>query len=653
MKALRIDMLSTDSDLSESNFYLDGQERDFKKMEKKNTNCAMDNPDSDVDSDKEYFIDCFEGVTKAIPNGGKASNENGTTEEGKRFTGDNPAGDNGEGNNAACSYGDDDLRGDLENFQSFDLSSSDMDDKRFEKKEKFSEQYKINIITESDISLEEEKCFRHSMELSDNADEVQCRQLNLYADESNDKPLGCAAKENHSLHPGKDATNKVGEMGDSFERTDKLTRKKYYSNEEECEGTRENHWKNELEMEEEINVQQMDTDAGEQDGENESGNDTKFVETEKTVEDCDMSERGVNFNYKNITFKKEQLNKMSLTNQKRHGFTEGRGRPVGKFPFVLVGGVRKGNPLHKCAQKADKLSDKVEEVDIAGKVDRVTKVERKPKRFDQQRKFPFRDYYSTKKNEQNGEWEKKQDHQTTDELITSSAYEKSDTGDSLNSEPENGTENEDDLDDGKFNHYKHQNFFSKERGPKCLPQYGKRSNKQNKSVHPKFFLKSPLIRKQFFSEASEQCKRSEIRNAPNKKADHESYMCRQKSGKSRKDFNNPNCYIPPKRPNFYGKKLYEHEMMKAPKSVSKRTVGVQINLRAKKEYKKRGNTKSELSIQSYRRVKVKIPVFELKQAEIKNYDFDAVLVKDGRVVPRKKDPIQEFLRAYISYINQR
>ncbi|ANQ08021.1 Uncharacterized protein PCOAH_00027320 [Plasmodium coatneyi] len=644
MKVLRIDMMSTDSDLSESNFYSDGQGRYLKKMEEKNTNWGLYNSGSDVDSDKEYFIDCIETGTKAIPNGGEIFNENDTTEEGKKCPDDNRAGDNPADDNAACGHGDDDLTSDSENFQSFDLSTSDMDDKGFEKKEKTFEQYKINIRTESDISFEEEKCFRHSIELSDNAEELQCRPLNVYGDESNDKELGCAAQGEHFLHPANDAASEVDERGDHSEGIDELTREKDDSNEEEAKWERGNHRNKEPEVEEESNVKQIDTD------ESESGNDTKLVETEKTVDDCDTSERGVNFNYRNCTFKKEHVNKMSLTNEKRNAITKGSGRPAGKFPFVVVGGVRNGNPLHRGAQKEMKRGDEVEELDIGGKVGHVGKVERKPNRFDPQRNTPFSDYCSTGKNRQNGEWERNQDHQTTDELITSSAYEKSEIGDSLSSEPENGEENN--LDDGKFNRYEDQNIFSKERRSQYLPPYGKRNN-QNKYGQHKICLKSPLIRKQCFTNAPEQYRQSEKINAYNKKADHDNYMCRQKSGKGRKDINNPKCYIPPKRPNLYGEKLYKHGMMKAPNSASKRTVGTQINLRAKKEYKKKGNTKSEYSIPRYRRVKIKIPVFELKQAEIKNYDFDAVLVKDGRVVPRKKDPTREFLQAYISYINQR
>ncbi|EUD67243.1 hypothetical protein C922_02393 [Plasmodium inui San Antonio 1] len=666
MKILRIDMLSTDSDLSESNFYSDGQERDLKRMEKKNTNWALYNPGSDVDSDKEYFIDCFEAGIKAIPKEGEVFNKSDTPEEGKKCAADKRAGDNGaddcvtNGNiaddNAASSHGDDDLTSDLENFQSFDSSTSDADDKTFGKKEKIFEQYKINIRTESDISFEEEKSFSHSIELSDNTEEGQSRPLNFYSDKSNDKLLGCAATGENSLHPGKDAASDVGERGDPFEGTDELTTKKDHTNEEEAKEERESHRENEAEQE--SNDNQIDTHAGENHRKSESANDTTFGETEKTVKESDTPEGGVNSNYRNSTSKKEHLKKMSLTNKKRDVITQGRGCSAGNLSFVLVGGVGDRNSPHRDTYKAKKRSGEVEKGDVAGKVGRAGKVKRKPSRFDPQRNTPLFDYYSTGNNAQTGEWERNQDNQTADELITSSGYEKSEIGDLHSSEPENGDDdengdsNQNGHDDGKLNHYQHRNFLSKARGPQYLPLYGKRNN-LNKCGHNKICLKSPLIRKQSFSEPPEQCRQSENRNAPNKKADHYIHMCMQKNREGRNDFNDPNCYMPPKKPNLYGEKLCEHRKINAPRSVSKRSVGVQINLRGKKEYKKKGNTRSECYIPSYRRVKVKIPVFELKRADIKNYDFDAVLVKDGRVVPRKKDPVWEFLPAYISYVNER
>ncbi|KMZ80358.1 hypothetical protein PVIIG_03262 [Plasmodium vivax India VII] len=666
MKILRIDMLSTDSELSESNFYSDGQGKGLKRMEKKNTNWGLYNPGSDVDSDKEYFSDCFEAGTKELPNEGEFFNESDTPEEGKKCTldnragdnrvGDNRAGDNGTEDSAACGHGDDDLTSDLENFQSFDLSASDVDYKRLGEKEKIFEQYKINIRTESDISFEEEKSFSHSIELSDNAEEVQSRPLHFYGEESNDKLLGSAERGEHSLDLRNDSESEVGERSDPFEGAEGLTRKIDDSNEEETEGERENHRKDEADVEEEPNDKQIDTGTDEQDGESESGNDTKFGETEKTVEASETSERGENFNYSNSNSKKEHVNKMSLTSEKRETITEGEDRPDGNHSFVLVGGVRDGNPSHRGADKAEKRGGEVKELDVAGKAGRVRDAERKPNRFHPQRNSPLFDYYSRGKNAQNGEWERNQDNQNTYELLSSSACEKSEMGDWLSSEPENGDGDGDDdemnRDGGKYRHYQQQNFFAKERGPQCLSPHGKR-NSLDKSGQHKIFLKSPQIRKQNFSEPPEQCRQSEKRNAPNSKADHYIYTCRQKSREGKNDFNYPNCYMPPKKPNLYGEKFYERRKMRAPRSVSKRSVGVQINLKAKKEYKKKGNTKSECYIPSSRRVKVKIPVFELKRVEIKNYDFDAVLVKDGRVVPRKKDPAREFLRAYISYVNER
>ncbi|KJP90285.1 hypothetical protein AK88_00133 [Plasmodium fragile] len=644
MKILRIDMLSTDSDLSESNFYSDGQERDLKRMEKKNTNWGLYNISSDVDSDKEYFSDCFEADTKAIPNGGEVFNENVTHEEGKKSAGDN----------AECGHGEDDLTSDLENFQSLDLSMSDEDDKRFGEKEKIIEKYKINIRTESDISFEEEKSFSHSIEVCDNAEEVQSRPLNFYGDESNDKPLGCATTEEHSVHGGNDAAGEVSERGDPFEGEDELTRKKDYSNEDAAEGERENHRNNEAEVEEEPNDKQIDTNAGEKDGESESGNDTKFGEAEKKVKECDTLDSGINVNYRNSTSKKELVNELSLTNEKRDGSIGGSGRPAGNFSFVLVGGVRHGNAPERGVYKANKRGT---EVDVVGKTGHTRNVERRPSQFDCPRNVPLFAYYSMGKYAQNGEWERKQHHQSMDELNTSSAYERSEIGDSFSSDPENGAEYGDDDEnyphDGNFHQYQHENVVCKDGRPQYFPLYGNRS-KLNKSENHKICLKSPLIRKQSFSEAPEQqCRQSEKRNTRNKKADHYIYMCRQKSREGRNDFNDPNCYMPPKKHNVYGEKLYEQRRVKEFKSVSKRTVGVQINLRAKKEYKTKEKTESECYIPSYRRVKIKIPVFELKQAEIKNYDYDAVVVKDGRVVPQKKDPIREFLRAYISYIDER
>ncbi|KYN99031.1 hypothetical protein PGSY75_1139600 [Plasmodium gaboni] len=80
------------------------------------------------------------------------------------------------------------------------------------------------------------------------------------------------------------------------------------------------------------------------------------------------------------------------------------------------------------------------------------------------------------------------------------------------------------------------------------------------------------------------------------------------------------------------------------KKVNTKSIGVQINVK-KKTSSKKTNTVNIFYLDHVKRKK--IPKIKFKTiTQIYNYDFDAIIVKDGHIISRKKDPLKELFQNF-------
>ncbi|SPJ11112.1 conserved Plasmodium protein, unknown function [Plasmodium sp. DRC-Itaito] len=84
------------------------------------------------------------------------------------------------------------------------------------------------------------------------------------------------------------------------------------------------------------------------------------------------------------------------------------------------------------------------------------------------------------------------------------------------------------------------------------------------------------------------------------------------------------------------------------KKVNTKSIGVQINVK-KKTFNKKTNTVNIFYLDNVNRKK--IPKIKFKTiTQTYNYDFDAIIVKDGHIISRKKDPLKELFQNFFQKV---
>ncbi|SOV80320.1 conserved Plasmodium protein, unknown function [Plasmodium reichenowi] len=84
------------------------------------------------------------------------------------------------------------------------------------------------------------------------------------------------------------------------------------------------------------------------------------------------------------------------------------------------------------------------------------------------------------------------------------------------------------------------------------------------------------------------------------------------------------------------------------KKVNTKSIGVQINVK-KKTFNKKTNTVNIFYLDKVNRRK--IPKIKFKTiTQIYNYDFDAIIVKDGHIISRNKDPLKEMFQRFFQKV---
>ncbi|CZT99059.1 hypothetical protein PFAG_03513 [Plasmodium falciparum Santa Lucia] len=84
------------------------------------------------------------------------------------------------------------------------------------------------------------------------------------------------------------------------------------------------------------------------------------------------------------------------------------------------------------------------------------------------------------------------------------------------------------------------------------------------------------------------------------------------------------------------------------KKVNTKSIGVQINVK-KKTFNKKTNTVNIFYLDKVN--KRKIPKIKFKTIkQIYNYDFDAIMVKDGHIISRNKDPLKEMFQRFFEKV---
>ncbi|GAW81159.1 hypothetical protein PGO_093590 [Plasmodium gonderi] len=657
--------MTTKDYLNELNFPSYDEDLDLKIMENKNMKTNSHNSDSGIDSEKENFIDCFETIPKRLHN---KDNEfflkNDTIEECKKLTYDNPCikeidlfqcnkkkgsqeySKNDDYMDDNC--GDDhDLTKKLETFQSFDLSTSDIGDKELSESEANFQNYNINLKVDSDISINEKKSFNnHGIEVREVSEENKRKSLSFYGGIGYNKELADEDIRIHSLYLENNAENEMNKKEYIIEKQEGFTRSKdmqeldtkfeikEYSDEEEEKNRKiktnikENSNQKKVTKEEDApNDIQIDRDIDNKEMENDARDEIRMNSKEKAVKDSEELEKNINTNYNKNIFKKEHMQSTNLTNEKRKIITLERNQWHEKVSFSPKTVIMDDISYQSCVNnRTTKRGDDVEE-----QLTDMSEMDGESNIFDS-----FKKITSTFNHYTRGNIIDKEESQKMDKIINKATHEKDDILDSRSSKSKNSTDN--------FNQNKNQNFSLKlEESPNTHPPNEKKNN-LNILAH-RIPLKVPMIREQYYNNYLDECKITEKKKKINREGNHYNYRFKEQGRGSRNYSYIENFYKPVKQPKQYGEYVYRYNKINTFKNVGRRTIGTQKNFIAGKKHDKKMNIWSELCItKQEKKKKKKIPEFKLKPAEIKNFDFDAIFVKDGHIIPRKIDPLKEFFK---------
>ncbi|SBS89773.1 conserved Plasmodium protein, unknown function [Plasmodium ovale curtisi] len=742
-------MKSSHSDLREPDFHSKNSVRNLEGFAK-----SSHSSDKSICSEREQFKECVEIRKKMLLTNNKFFRKNETHQIQGGYKNDMkgihlPISTSNSYETNQPSSEKDDLIKDSDNFQSFDLTDEDTDNRKLPKLDNFPENLRINIKTESELYVDAD-VFNYSRELSESAEEGNNELCNLYDDRRGGEGEGKEKDGSHetesssySLHIKSDEDMTKGERthfegkeetliesSEVHHKTVGMDELKHrgvaiceevigeevigeeVSGEEvigeEVSGEEvigEEVSGEEVSGEEVIDEEVIDEEvideevSGEEAIESVSGNgnrdetdsdanvekreveghDTKIAEmyqftskSNSTFEDASKSvlskvvekpkviktkkestqwEKKFNFSKSKEGLREEKLNKINLTEEKK-GVTKKVEIFANFLPVMLNKEI-----THKMFSKKSTSSGKIGTdhsdrecgaFDIFKKKNSSV-FENYGNGVDRNRKKGKQWEGENRLTDENGVGDEESRLQKNIDIIDN---ERSDILESFSSES--------DIKSAIFKNYEHERGSFNTHLSKHVP-FGN-ANKFSGHVHYENEEKSPMLRKISYNkfaysnnsinERTNYLNRSNNSNYVTHNGNHFAEK-RENHLKNGKYSYEEDPYISSKRCSMYNRgNVYHHNDMDNEKIVSRRTVGIQINFTPKK-FNKKVNTKSTNDFKHEMGKKEKLPFFKYSPVrKIKNFDFDAIQVKDGHIMPRGKDPLKELFKIYNSHVEQ-
>ncbi|SBT77274.1 conserved Plasmodium protein, unknown function [Plasmodium ovale] len=722
-------MKSSHSDLREPYFHSKNSVRNLEGFAK-----SSHSSDKSICSEEEQFKECVEIKKKMLLTNNKffRKNENhqiqgGYKNEMKGIHLSISTSNSYETNQPSSEK--DDLIKDSDNFQSFDLTDEDTDNRKLPKLENFPENLKINIKTESELYVDAD-AFNYSRELSESVEEGIDELCNLYDDRRGSEGKGKEKDGSHetesssySLHVKSDEDMTKGEKThfegkeETLIESSEVHHKTVGMDEVEHRGVAiceevigeeaigeeaigeeaigeeaickeascEEASGEEASGEEAIesgsrngNRDETDSDANVEKREVE-GHDTKIAEmyqftskSNSTFEDASKSvlrkvvekpkviktkkestqwEKKFNFSKSKESLREEKLSKINLTEEKK-GVTKKVEIYAKCLPVMLNKEI-----THKMFPRKSPSSGKIGTDHSDRECDAFDVFKKKNSSVfenygngvDRNRKKGKQWEGENGLTDKNGVGDEESRLQKNIDIIDNK---RNDILESFSSESE--------IKSAILKNYEHERGSFNTHLSKNVPF--RIANKFSAHVRYENAEKSPMLRKISYNkfaysknsinERTNYLNRSNNSNYVTHNGNHFAEMSENylKDGKYSYE---EDPYISSNRCSVYNRgNVYHHNDMDNEKIISRRTVGIQINFTPKK-FNKKVNTKSINEFKNEREKKEKLPFFKYSPVrKIKSFDFDAMLVKDGHIIPRGKDPLKELFKVYNSHVEQ-